>query len=42
MPGGEAIAGFGDDETEPFEAFEVFGKGVELVLGGAAFERGGD
>jgi hypothetical protein len=42
VPVGEAVAGFGDDEAEPFEAFEVFGNGVEFFLGGAAFELGGD
>ena len=42
MPGGEAVAGFGDDEVEPFEAIAVFGNGVEFFLGGAAFELGGD
>jgi hypothetical protein len=42
VPGGEAVALFGDDEAEPFEAFEVFGNGVEFFLGGAAFELGGD
>ena len=42
MPIGEAVAGFGDNEAEPFEAIEVFGNGVEFLLGGAAFELGGD
>ncbi len=35
MPVGEAVALFGDDEAEPFEAFEVFGDGVEFFLVGA-------
>ena len=42
MPVGEAIALCGNDEAGPFAAFKVFGDHVELVLGGAAFERGGD
>jgi hypothetical protein len=42
VPVGEAVAVFGDDEAEPFEAFEVFGDGVEFLLGGASCELGGD
>lgn len=28
MPGGEAVVGFGDDEAEPFEVFEVCSDGI--------------
>jgi len=35
VPVGEAVALCGDDEAEPFEAFEVGGNGVEFFLGGA-------
>ncbi len=33
VPGGDAVFGGGDDEAEPFEAFEVFGDGIEFLLG---------
>jgi hypothetical protein len=42
VPGGKVVAVCEDDQAEPFQAFEVFGNGVEIFLGGAAFELGGD
>ncbi|NJL56764.1 hypothetical protein HC928_17640 [bacterium] len=42
VPGGAAVAVFGDDEAEPFEAFEVFGDVGQSLLSGATFELGGE
>lgn len=39
---GDVAFGFGDDEAEPFEAFEVFGDGFELLLCDIACELGGN
>jgi hypothetical protein len=36
------VVGGGDDVAKPFEAFEVFGDGVELFLGVFAGELGGN
>jgi len=42
VPVGNGVFGFGNEEAEPFEAFEIFADGVKFFLGDVVFELGGD